>query len=139
MTRTISSCISDHERGLRLHSWSLEVTMCGRKIALALIAYLSTGSVGVRADIPIRTQVLTPANRPLFVTQAPGDDSKLFIVEQGNAGTLGSPNTAHIRIWDFTANNGAGALLSTPFLTISGDLAIPNTIGPEQGLLGLAF
>jgi glucose/arabinose dehydrogenase len=113
--------------------------MRGRLIAPVLVAHLLIGVVHVRADIPIRTQVLTPANRPLFVTQAPGDDSRLFIVEQGNAGTLGNPNTARIKIWDFTANNGAGALLSTPFLTISGDLAIPDTIGPEQGLLGLAF
>jgi glucose/arabinose dehydrogenase len=110
---------------LRLGSWAFVLF-----ILVSLVA---------RADIPIRAQLVTTANRPLFVTQAPGDNTRLFIVQQGNAGTGGAPNTAHIRIWDYSANNGAGAMLATPFLTISGDLAIPDTLGPEQGLLGLAF
>lgn len=64
---------------------------------------------------------------PLFVAQAPGDQStRLFIIEQKNSGGTGS--TGAIRIWK------NGALLATPFLTRT-SLAS----GDEQGLLGLAF
>ncbi|WP_238590432.1 PQQ-dependent sugar dehydrogenase [Nitrospira moscoviensis] len=55
------------------------------------------------------------------MTSAPGDHTRLFLVEQGGA----------IRIFDLTS----GALLSTPFLTIAGIIIS----GGEQGLLGMAF
>jgi glucose/arabinose dehydrogenase len=56
--------------------------------------------------------------QPLYVTQAPGDNTRWFVVQQ----------TGAIRIWNGTA------LAATPFLTVTG---ISN--GPERGLLGLAF
>lgn len=57
---------------------------------------------------------------PVFMTTAPGDNTRLFIVERGGT----------IRI--FTG----GALLSTPFLNITG---LVRTVGGEEGLLGMAF
>ncbi len=56
---------------------------------------------------------------PIFVTHAPGDDSRLFIAERGG----------QIRILDLST----GALQTTPFLSTT-----VNTDG-EGGLLGLAF
>jgi glucose/arabinose dehydrogenase len=67
-------------------------------------------------------QLVTPnLTSPLFMTAAPGDTSRLFIVEQGGT----------IRIFDV---NG-GSLLPTPFLNIAGVI----TSGGEEGLLGMAF
>jgi hypothetical protein len=59
-------------------------------------------------------------NFPVFMATAPGDNSRLFIVERGG------------RIRIFTG----GALLSTPFLNITG---LVRTVGGEEGLLGMAF
>lgn len=56
---------------------------------------------------------------PLFLTAAPGDTTRLFIVEKGG----------RIRV----IRNGT--LLATPFLDLSGQVSQ----GSEQGLLGLAF
>jgi len=57
--------------------------------------------------------------KPLFLTSAPGDSSRLFIVDQDG----------RIRI---VRND---TLLATPFLDLSGHVSS----GSEQGLLGLAF
>lgn len=89
-------------------------------LALAPLAY---------ADVPLRaTRIATGLSKPLFVTSAPGDPNRLFVVEQGGSGTLAS--TGFIKIFDYSS----GTLNSTPFLSIPG-LATGN----EQGLLGLAF
>jgi glucose/arabinose dehydrogenase len=74
----------------------------------------------LHAAIAGLTRVATGVSNPLFVTSAPGDRSRLFIVER----------TGAIRILDLET----GALQATPFLTISG----VSTNG-EGGLLGLAF
>ena len=58
-------------------------------------------------------------SQPLFVTAAPGDTSRLFIVEK----------TGTIKILDLNT----GTVLGTPFLTV------PVDIASERGLLGLAF
>jgi glucose/arabinose dehydrogenase len=58
-------------------------------------------------------------NFPLFLTAAPGDTARLFVVEKGGA----------IRIIK------SGVLLSAPFLDLTGQVST----GDEQGLLGLAF
>jgi glucose/arabinose dehydrogenase len=63
--------------------------------------------------------VVSGLSNPLYLTTAPGDASRLFIVEQ----------TGAIRIIK------DGNLLPTPFLDISHKI----TSGGEQGLLGLAF
>jgi len=56
---------------------------------------------------------------PLYVTHAPGDSTRVFILEQAG----------RIRIVK------SGALLAAPFLDITADVAF----GGERGLLGLAF
>ncbi|MBM44561.1 MAG: sugar dehydrogenase [Phycisphaerae bacterium] len=61
--------------------------------------------------------------RPVLVTHAPGDESRIFIVEQR------SGSTGRVRIYDLDSEE----LLSGYFLTQS-----VNT-SSEQGLLGLAF
>ncbi len=66
-------------------------------------------------------RVATGLENPVFVTHAPGDTERLFILEQ---------HEGRIRILDLVT----GALLEQPFLDLDG-LAQGN----EQGLLGLAF
>jgi glucose/arabinose dehydrogenase len=65
------------------------------------------------------TRVATGLSQPLFVTAAPGDTSRLFIVEK----------TGSIKILDLNT----GQVLGTPFLSVPVDSA------GERGLLGLAF
>ena len=69
-------------------------------------------------------RVASGLSRPVAVTFAPGDETRLFIVEQR------SGSTGRIRI----LNLESGQLYSTPFLSISG-----VSTGSEQGLLGMAF
>lgn len=90
---------------------------------LAGVVLILPGSCGVtpaRADLAGLQRLAGGLNAPIFVTHAPGDTSRLFIVERGGS----------IRI----VNLSSGVLETTPFLTI------PNveTAG-EGGLLGLAF
>src|SRR5262245_42228396 len=59
-------------------------------------------------------------DRPVALAQAPGDPTRLFIVEQ---------HVGRIRIWR------AGKIVPTPVL----DLGDAISTGDEQGLLGLAF
>ena len=65
------------------------------------------------------TRVASGLSQPLYVTAAPGDTSRLFIVEK----------TGTIKILDLNT----GTVLATPFLTVPVDTA------SERGLLGLAF
>ena len=65
------------------------------------------------------TLVASGLNQPLYVTAAPGDTNRLFIVEK----------TGTIKILDLNS----GQVLATPFLTV------PVDIASERGLLGLAF
>jgi len=60
--------------------------------------------------------------RPLYVTQAPGDDTRLFIMEKGGA----------VRV---LVN---GELQQAPFINVSSLLTDSGAQG-EQGLLGMAF
>ncbi len=74
---------------------------------------------------PITTALVVDGlSRPVFVTTAPGDDRRLYILEQH-----GTDGQARIRIFDRLEQK----LRPTPFLTVS-----VSTAG-EQGLLGLAF
>jgi Glucose / Sorbosone dehydrogenase len=70
------------------------------------------------------TRIASGLARPVFVTAAPGDTTRLFIVEQR------SGSTGRIRVYNVTTNT----LLATPFLSINN-----VATGSEQGLLGLAF
>src|ERR1041384_2212674 len=65
------------------------------------------------------TRVASGLNQPLYVTAAPGDTSRRFIVEKGGT----------IKILDLNS----GQVLAAPFLTV------PVDSGGERGLLGLVF
>ena len=88
--------------------------------SIALILLYCCWVMPAQADIVGLQRVASGLNNPIYVTHAPGDASRLFIVQRGGA----------IRI----LNLSSGVLEPTPFLTI------PNvdTEG-EGGLLGLAF
>ena len=69
------------------------------------------------------TLISDALSRPVFVTAAPGDNERLFVVERGGA----------IRIIDST-----GALLATPFIDVP--MVTPTSrANDERGLLGMAF
>jgi hypothetical protein len=68
---------------------------------------------------PVLQQISSAFSSPLYLTQPPGDTSRLFVVEQ----------TGNIRV----IRNGQ--LLSTPFL----DLTNVVSFGGERGLLSMAF
>ncbi|MEM8584450.1 MAG: PQQ-dependent sugar dehydrogenase, partial [Bacteroidota bacterium] len=72
--------------------------------------------------LSFETLVDSGLERPVDVTYAPGDESRLFIVEQ----------PGRIRVYDLVNDE----LLATPFLDIN---TIVRDQGNEQGLLGLAF
>lgn len=70
------------------------------------------------------TRIATGLTRPVYVTVAPGDSNRLFIVEQR------SGSTGRIKILNLTT----GTVNVAPFLSIAN-----VSTGSEQGLLGLAF
>jgi glucose/arabinose dehydrogenase len=76
------------------------------------------GAIGLDATIR-RTAIATGFQSPVDIVAAPGDTTRLFIVEQGG----------RIRIIR------DGIVVATPFL----DVSSKTTGGGEQGLLGLAF
>ena len=91
---------------------------------LAMIA--AAGAVGIAsvAAAQVRlttTRVMAGLSRPVYITQAPGDDDRFFIVEQ---------HSGQIRIF----KKSTGVLNALPFITQTG-----ISTGNEQGLLGLAF
>lgn len=70
----------------------------------------------------VATRLSTGLSAPVGIVHAPGDASRLFVIEQ---------RTGAIRIIDLPA----GTVRATPFLTVAGIAAS----GSEEGLLGLAF
>ena len=98
---------------MKLNSLSLVVGFC------MLIGALSPVSAQTSSF-----RVASGLSSPLYGTFAPGDTDRMFLVEQGNAGT------ARIKVLDLNTNS----VLASPFLTISG-----MSTGGERGLLGLAF
>ena len=89
-----------------------------RFTALAVLVF-ATPSL---AQPPLTTiRVASGLSSPVHVTHAPGDSSRVFIVEQ----------TGAIKILDL----GSGSVLGTPFI----DLASIVACCGERGLLGLAF
>jgi glucose/arabinose dehydrogenase len=90
-----------------------------RGLALLLVSALAIPESGASA-VPLTT-VRVAANLafPVYVTSPPGDP-RLFIVEQAG----------RIKILE------NGSVLSRPFLDIASQV---NSVGQEQGLLGLAF
>jgi glucose/arabinose dehydrogenase len=85
-------------------------------VLAALVAPGSTRAQSFTVD-----RVATGLDRPVFLTSPPGDQERVFIVEQ---------HTGQIRILRLSDLS----LLSPPFLTVAG-----ISTGNEQGLLGLAF
>jgi glucose/arabinose dehydrogenase len=103
-----------------------------RLIAVGLLASMFLPSRPLSAAVPPLTtvRVASGLSRPVYVAAPPGDQGRLFIVEQ--RGSAGVGNRADIRVLNLAAD--PPALLPTPFLTITG-----VSTGGEQGLLGLAF
>ncbi len=76
------------------------------------------------AATPLTTvRVASGLTRPVFITHAPGDTSRIFVIEKRGA----------IRIIQ------NGVLLATPFLDIDPRVTGGTSDDNEQGLLGLAF
>ncbi|MEQ8847953.1 PQQ-dependent sugar dehydrogenase [Botrimarina sp.] len=87
---------------------------------LILLVIAATWATAAQAGLSRFAQVASGLNLPVYVTAAPGDDSRLFVVEL----------TGAIRV----VNAETGQVNATPFLTL------PDTIASgEGGLLGLAF
>ncbi|MHC4414980.1 MAG: PQQ-dependent sugar dehydrogenase [Planctomycetota bacterium] len=102
--------------------------MSRRSAAFAIACSCLVPAAGAWAGdgvVPLTTvRVASGLNRPILATHAPGDESRLFIVEQRGV----------IKILDLTTNT----VLPVPFLDI--DALVPNISGnDERGLLGLAF
>lgn len=82
-------------------------------------------SLSALAQTPLTTErIASGLSNPLYVTHAPGDSNRIYIVEQR------SGSTGRIRIFDLNTNT----LATSAFLSISS-----LSTGNEQGLLGLAF
>lgn len=89
--------------------------------ATALIAGLC--ATGALAQSITTTRIASGMARPIFLTHAPGDPTRLFVIEK----------QGRIRI----IKNGV--LLATPFLDVDSITAGGTSASSEQGLLGLAF
>ena len=83
------------------------------------------GPAGTGIEPLTTVRVASGLNRPVFATHAPGDFSRLFIVEQRGV----------IKILDLATET----VLATPFLNIDALVGGPNDNFDERGLLGLAF
>ncbi|MEX2188589.1 MAG: PQQ-dependent sugar dehydrogenase [Pirellulales bacterium] len=92
-----------------------------RRVAFATAILMSAAATARSETGVVLERIASGLSRPVFITPAPGDDSRLFIVEQ---------HTGRIKILN-TADNSINA---APFLDIDG-----NATGNEQGVLGLAF
>jgi glucose/arabinose dehydrogenase len=97
-------------------------------LAVVITGFLAgcSGNNQQDSELPTSTSVTlqtvtTNLTSPVFMTAAPGDSTRLFIVQQGGL----------IRIFDVVG----GSLRTDPFLNISNLLST----GGEQGLLGVAF
>lgn len=90
-------------------------------LSYILVSFLIFGAAEtIKSATPLKTELFVAGlTKPLLVTFAPGDSTRVFIVEQGG----------RIRIVK------SGSLLTDPFLDISSLVSSAS----EQGLLGLAF
>lgn len=94
-------------------------------LPVALAAVSCMGFEAKAIGTPLTTErVASGLTRPCFVTSAPQDFDRVFILEQR------SGSTGRIRI----LNLDTGVLNPIPFLSVPG-----VSTGSEQGLLGLAF
>ena len=101
-----------------MNSRSITRTAIGAFLACAMSAAALAG------DTPLTTvRVVNGLVRPIYVTHAPDDFDRIFIIEK----------QGRIRIVR------DGVLLATPFLDIDSIVGGGNSNNSEQGLLGLAF
>lgn len=104
----------------RAFFWTLLTAVVALALPLAAMAAPAPDEPQPPADTIVLTRIASGLARPVFVTYAPGDRSRLFIIEK----------PGRIRVVE------NGTLLATPFLDISGPV---NDNGNEQGLLSMAF
>ncbi|MCB0236611.1 MAG: PQQ-dependent sugar dehydrogenase, partial [Anaerolineae bacterium] len=104
----------------RAFFWMLLAAVVALALPLAAMAAPAPDEPQPPADTIVLTRIASGLARPVFVTYAPGDRSRLFIIEK----------PGRIRVVE------NGTLLATPFLDISGPV---NDNGNEQGLLSMAF
>ena len=94
-------------------------------VASAAVGLFALAGVAMGQASFSLTPVATGLTRPVYVTQAPGDNGRLFVIEQrGNGGVS---TRGAIRVVQ------GGAVLATPYFTQTVSTA------SEQGLLGMAF
>lgn len=97
---------------------SFKNLICGLGLFLAAAGQVNAQSIDT-------TRIANGMSRPVAIAHAPDDDSRLFVIEK----------QGRIRIINLETNT----LLSTPFLDINSSVGGTNSVGSEQGLLGLAF
>ncbi|MBM3985032.1 MAG: PQQ-dependent sugar dehydrogenase [Planctomycetes bacterium] len=90
--------------------------------SILLAAGLLSAAALAQAPTPLHSvRVVTPAARPIWVGQAPGETTRLYVAEQ---------KQHDIEVWINGVQN------PQPFLDLTGKV---NSGGNEQGLLGVAF
>jgi glucose/arabinose dehydrogenase len=99
--------------------------MKASSILVAALAAAVTAPVLAQTAIDTKRIISTGLVYPTFITHAPGDDTRLFVLEKAG----------RIRIVDLTTNT----LLATSFLDIDALVTGGASVSDEQGLLGLAF
>ncbi|MFM7260342.1 MAG: PQQ-dependent sugar dehydrogenase, partial [bacterium] len=100
-----------------------------KKIVLATVVTTFAAASAAEAQTTVRTKriVNTGLVYPTYVTHAPGDSTRLFVLEKAG----------RIRIVDMTT--ATPTLLATSFLDIDPIVTGGASVSDEQGLLGLAF
>jgi glucose/arabinose dehydrogenase len=101
------------------------------RMYLSLSAALAAAALShpLHAQTPLTsTRVVSGLVRPVYVTHAPNDYSRIFIIEKQGRIRIAQINPV-----------GAYTLLATPFLDIDPIVTGGTTESSEQGLLGLAF
>ncbi len=94
--------------------------------AAAIVASVVVGAYRAEAQIPIRSELIVSGlSQPLGAFAIPGDNNRMFIVEQ----------VGRIRLLDLTTNT----LAATPFLDLTASGLNLTAASGERGLLGLAF
>ena len=99
--------------------------MKASSILVAALAAAVTAPVLAQTAIDTKRIISTGLVFPTFITHAPGDDTRLFVLEKAG----------RIRIVNLATNT----LLATSFLDIDALVTGGASVSDEQGLLGLAF
>ncbi len=99
--------------------------MKASSILVAALAAAVTAPVLAQTAIDTKRIISTGLVYPTFITHAPGDDTRLFVLEKAG----------RIRIVNLATNT----LLATSFLDIDALVTGGASVSDEQGLLGLAF